>query len=395
MISIENKSNCCGCSACFSVCPKNCITMTADEEGFLYPAIDKSICVNCGMCEKVCPIINKIPEKTFHQEGYVVQHKDEKILKESTSGGAFTAIADYVIKQGGVVFGAAFDDNFNVVHTYVEKTEELAKFRNSKYVQSDMGNSFRLAKDFLQSGRLVCFSGTPCQIEGLKCFLQKGYDNLITVDVVCRAVPSPLIWEKYKSFKSKNDKIISAEFRSKSPFGYEYSQMQLTTDKMKYRSGVESDPYLRAFFSDLSDRPSCYECAFKKRYRESDITIWDCFESYKYDTALNNNKGVTKILIHSEKGNALFHNICNDFEYKKIDADYLVEGMKEMIESVKANKKRDAFFTDAKIMNDEDFFRKYFPDSMKVKIERWFRRILNKIGIYRQIKRVIKAIKNR
>lgn len=150
MKTIVKHDDCCGCGACANVCPKKCIIMKADKEGFLYPYINDQ-CIECGSCTKVCPVANNKTENTFAQWGYAVQNKDADILKESTSGGAFTAIASYVIKQGGVVFGAAFDDNFNVVHTYVENTEGLAKFRNSKYVQSDMGNSFRLAKDFYRT----------------------------------------------------------------------------------------------------------------------------------------------------------------------------------------------------------------------------------------------------
>ena len=170
MITIKNKKDCCGCSACYSICPKSCIEMKADEEGFLYPNVNKDICINCGLCEKVCPIINKTSEKKTKQEGYLVQIKDEKIRAESTSGGAFTAIAKYVLDRKGVVFGVQYDKDLNVVHSYVENEADLKLYRNSKYVQSEIGDTFKQAKKFLDIGKWVCFSGTPCQIEGLKIF---------------------------------------------------------------------------------------------------------------------------------------------------------------------------------------------------------------------------------
>ena len=164
MINIVNKEDCCGCSACSNICPKSCISMKRDNEGFLYPSIDEDICVNCNLCEKVCPVINVAEDKPKKQYAYLVQNKNEKIRKESTSGGAFTAIAEAVIEKGGVVFGVTYDDELMAVHKYVENKEDLRLFRNSKYLQSSVGNSYKKAKEFLDKGRWVCFSGTPCQI---------------------------------------------------------------------------------------------------------------------------------------------------------------------------------------------------------------------------------------
>lgn len=392
MIEMNDKKRCCGCSACYSACPKQCIEMKTDSEGFLYPIVDKEKCVDCGLCERVCPIINRTPEHEKPQSAYIVQNKDEKILKESTSGGAFTAIAEYVIDKGGVVFGGAFDSDFRVAHICVNNKADLAKFRNSKYVQSDVGRTFMRAKEFLDRERFVCYSGTPCQIEGLKHFLQKEYANLITVDVVCRAVPSPLIWGKYKHMRAGDNKLISSAFRSKEPYGYDYSQIKVETEQSSYRAGVESDPYLRAFFSNLSDRPSCYSCAFKKRYRQSDITLWDCFEPYKFDKTMDNNKGVTRVLIHTDAGCRLFNEVIQKLKYKAIEPEKLVDGVREMFYSVPCNPRREAFFNDAETMDDEAFFKKYFPDNVKVKSERFVRHISEKLGIYRIVKRMAKGL---
>lgn len=392
MINVNSKKDCCGCEACYNICPQNAIQMSSDSEGFLYPKIDLKLCIDCGLCERVCPIVCKIPETKKTQRAFLVQHKNHKVLKQSTSGGAFTAIAEYVIEQGGIVFGAAFDEDFRVIHTYAETKEELGKFRNSKYVQSKIGDTFRQARKFLQSGRMVCFSGTPCQIEGLKCFLMKDYDNLITVDVVCHAVPSPLIWEKYKRFITNNEKIKSISFRDKNQYGYEYSQMALRYGNLQYCEGVETDAYLRAFFSNLSDRPSCYSCQFKKRYRVSDITIWDCFEPEKFDKKLNNNMGVTRVLIQSANGEHVFSSILQNFLYVEVLPDLLVRNVKEMFHSVPVNPERVEFFNRAIQMDDRAFFDLYFPDSYRVKAERFIRHISEKMGIYREVKKIGKKI---
>lgn len=224
MIDIKDKKNCCGCWACKNVCPVQCITMTEDEEGFRYPQVNSDSCIDCHLCEKVCPIKNVKPEEEKPQKGYLLQNKDAKVLAESTSGGAYTAIAKYVLKQGGVVFGAALNENNEARHILIESKNKLWKFRNSKYVQSLIGDTYQQAKEFLKQGRLVCFSGTPCQMEGLVSYLRKPYDNLIIVDVVCRAVPSPKVRRKYIEYQSLTygEDLKNLKFRDKKFYGYKY-----------------------------------------------------------------------------------------------------------------------------------------------------------------------------
>lgn len=196
MIQITDKQNCCGCEACVQRCPKQCITMQSDHEGFLYPKVNEEICIHCGLCEKVCPIINTATEKEpFKILG--AKANDDEIVKKSSSGGFFSLIAEKVLSQNGVIFGAKFDKNWNVVHDYTDNINELDVFRRSKYVQSRIGNTYQKAEDFLKAGRLVLFTGTPCQIKGLKLFLRKDYENLLTVDFVCHGVPSPAVWNMY------------------------------------------------------------------------------------------------------------------------------------------------------------------------------------------------------
>ena len=198
MIDIKEKKDCCGCHACASVCAHRAITMQVDEEGFLYPVIDKDTCVECGLCEQVCPFVNQA-STVQPLKVYAARSNDEELRRKSSSGGVFTLLAEAVIREGGVVFGAKFDKGWNVVHAWTDALDGLADFRGSKYVQSIIGSTYEEAKHFLRQGRKVLFSGTPCQIAGLKRYLCKDYDNLLTVDVVCHGVPSPLVWKKYLS----------------------------------------------------------------------------------------------------------------------------------------------------------------------------------------------------
>lgn len=390
MIKITDKSKCCGCNACANICPKNCIKMRRDEEGFLYPVICQDECVKCNLCESVCPEINVQAEVPFRQDGYIVQIKDENIRRESTAGGAFSVIARYTIKNGGVVFGVMMDDKFLAHHTYVESESELQKYRNSKYVQSFVGDStFKQVKEFLNQGRVVCFSGTPCQIEGLKFFLKDDYEKLITVDVVCRAVPSQLAFEKYIEFQNKRlgSDTINVRFRDKY-FGYKYSTMNICNirNNGSYHRGIESDPWLRAFFSGICNRPSCHECSFRKRYRVSDFTIWDCFCVRRFSKEMDDDKGTTRMLVHTSKGREIFDKIKEEIKYVKLNPDEIVDGVKEIFEPSKRNPKRNEFMADLNRIDAESLFEKYFPNTIKVKIKRFVRIALYKLRIYKFIK---------
>lgn len=386
MIKIEKKENCSGCTACVAICPKSCIEMKEDNEGFLYPEVNEQKCVECGFCEKICPILNPKKEEEFKQDAYIVQNKDEKVLRESTAGGAFTAIAKYVLSRKGVVFGVELDKNLTAHHIYVEREEDLSRFRNSKYIQSFVGGStHKQVKSFLEQGKFVCFSGTPCQIEGLKNYLRKDYERLITVDVVCRAVPSPLIFRKYVEYQEckMKEHIEKVFFRDKH-YGYKYSTMNVITDRNQgnYHQGVESDPWLRAFFSNICDRPSCHKCHFRKRYRVSDFTIWDCFHAGRFSRELDNDKGATRVLVHTDKGRKIFDEIKSDMYFVQTKPEDIIEGAKEMRESVSPNVHRQEFFEDASKLNGEQLFQKYFPDTLRVKMEHCVRLMCYKLGIY-------------
>ena len=396
MIQIEKKQDCCGCTACASICPKKCIQMQPDGEGFQYPVVDVKSCVGCGICENVCPALNPVKEEKVQQTAWLVQHKDEAIRLDSSAGGAFTAIATVILESGGVVFGAAYDGNFQVYHTYVDNVEGLKKFRNSKYVQSNLEDCFQQVKRFLKENRWVCFSGTPCQIEGLSRFLGKSYDRLVLVDVVCHGIPSPLIWNKYLEYQKVDlDKPDNIRFRDKF-YGYKYSTMSLIrNDKNVYHAGSQMDPMLRAFFTDICDRPSCYECQFKKQYRVSDLTIWDCFSVYDFDKAMDDDKGTTRVLCHTEKGTEFVRKIACVAKCKEVSPDKLVAGVKEMYESVPMNPKRAIFMYDAKRLSGAELFGKYYPVTWKVKLKTAVRKILLMTGIYGVMKKCMNKMRGR
>jgi ferredoxin len=370
--------------------------MQSDKEGFLYPTADSEACIACGMCERVCPILNPVPERPFSQRAFLVQHKDDLIRQSSTSGGAFTSIAQSILKKGGAVFGAAFDSDFKVAHKSVESEEQLADFRNSKYSQSEIGPMMKQVKELLDQGRHVLFSGTPCQIEGLKSYLgDAAYARLITVDVVCRAVPSPLLLKRHlDNLKAElgAPSFGAVRFRDKHPFGYVHSQFTAYAsgnEKLLYNKGVESDVMLRAFFSDICNRPSCYECKFKKRYRVSDFTIWDCFDVRQLlpkGKFLDNN-GTTRVLAHSQKAVDILLSAKENTRIVEIDPDKAVSDTREMFQSVAMNPRRTQFFKDLSQLEGKELALKYFPETMSVRAARFVRRLSSKLGIYNILKK--------
>lgn len=317
MIDIKEKQNCCGCSACAQRCPKQCISMIEDEEGFLYPQINKDICINCGICEKVCPIINQGKEK-YPIKIFACKNKNEDIRTNSSSGGLFTAIAEEVIKKGGVVFGAQFDSQWNIRIAYTENLEGLKAFQGSKYAQAFIDNSYKDAETFLKKGRLVLFSGTSCQISGLHNYLHHDYESLITIDFICHGVPSQKIFHlflneelsRYKFGKNlkrirdnfytcpKSDiKIKNIKFREKSlgwkkfSFSLTLSQKDKNNENYILSSQFSNTSYGSLFLHNLTLRPSCYKCPSKAGKSCSNITIADFWGVNKFYPEFDDNKG--------------------------------------------------------------------------------------------------------
>lgn len=394
-INITSKEACCGCTACANICPKEAISMKQDYEGFLYPVIEKNKCIECGMCKNVCPVLNKMKNKEIKQKGYIFQYENEQIRKESTSGGFFTAIAEYVIKNKGVVYGVSLNKDFVAKHEKIINKTELWKFRNSKYVQSDPNNTFEQAKEDLDNKKLVLYSGTACQIEGLKKYLQKDYNNLITVDVICRSVPSPLLWKKYIEEKNKNKNIDRVYFREKK-YGYKYSNLCMySKGNIIYNNGVDTDPYLRAFFSNISSRPSCYNCKFKEQFHKADFTIWDCFNVYNYDKSFNDDIGTTRVLLNSKNSIKIFEELDKIHKAKEIEVYRLVNNFHQMFNSIKYNSKRKEFFKDLNNRDCKEVLKIYFPNKLKNKIEKYGRLLLIKSGGYSVIIEIGKKLRKR
>lgn len=384
MIQIKSKLDCCGCTACASSCPKSAITMVPDEEGFLYPKIDMRRCIECGACERACPILNKktvISEKT---EGYIIRIKDNKILYESTSGGAFTALADYILEQNGIVYGVGYDNNMRVVCKRATTKQQLQEMRGSKFVQSDLGNIFQDIKKELKEGTTILFSGTPCQVAGLLSFLRKKPDNLLCVDFVCRGVPSPGLWDNYVKYMENkySSKIVGARFKHKT-YGYHTSTMKIdfANGKTYYGSG-RVDPYMKAFVREISSRPSCAACAFKGIERPSDITVFDCYEYSKITGRKDDNRGYSSIFVHTEKGGKILEDIKSHIEIQEEDVNSLVTENGVMVcNSAKPNPRRAEFYLLAEHYPIDEALNKIEPITLKDKIIEKSKRFLFKTGL--------------
>lgn len=317
MIDIKEKKDCCGCSACIQKCPKQCISFKEDYEGFLYPLVDKETCIDCGLCEKVCPVIHQGEEQT-PLKVYAAKNNNEEIRRQSSSGGIFTLLAEKVIQEDGVAFGAIFNENWQVIHTYKQTLDDLAVFRGSKYVQSQLNDTFKQVKSFLQSGRYVLFSGTPCQISGLTRFLGKEYDKLLKIEVVCHGVPSPKIWREYlQTLKLNNIGFISHKDKSTGWRNYSFS-VKDTDGKLIYTEKACENKYLMAFVRNLTLRPSCFSCPSKAGKSKADITLADYWGIEKLIPQMDDNKGTSFICCNTSKGKELVEGV----NIKLIKADY-------------------------------------------------------------------------
>ncbi|WP_300704996.1 Coenzyme F420 hydrogenase/dehydrogenase, beta subunit C-terminal domain [Bacteroides sp.] len=330
MINIVDKSKCCGCGACVQRCPKHCITMQEDIEGFLYPVIEESLCIKCGLCEKVCPFLTesyaKKPIKIF-----AAKNINEQQRLNSSSGGIFILLAEETIKKGGVVFGACFNHNWEVEHCYAQTLEELVPLMRSKYLQSRIGNSYITVETFLKKGQQVLFAGTPCQIRGLHNYLSQNYENLLTIDFVCHGVPSPGIWRRYLeeiTTQKKCTVISSITFREKQLNGYDWKNYGFVVrgqilnysgkDEIILSKNHQDETFMNAFLHELISRPSCFKCPAKDGKSNSDITIGDFWGIEKAMPSFEDKKGVGLLVLHTIKG----ENIVKDLLLETIKSNY-------------------------------------------------------------------------
>lgn len=321
MIQILDRSACCGCSACKSICPKNAIRMKPDDMGFLYPDVDTTLCVDCGLCEKVCTF-NANYDKSLNLMSptfYAVRHKDMHEVCTSRSGAAFIALSDWILERNGVVYGAGYVDHFRVVHKRAETREQRDEFKGSKYVQSDLNDIYLQIKRDLLDGRFVLFSGTPCQTSGLSSFIGvKLRQKLYLVDIVCHGVPSPYIWRDYLTYVEHNrgEKIVSVDFRDKTELGWAAHKESFT-----FPSGKEyRKTYTYMFYEHIMFRPSCKVCHFANLERPSDLTLADFWGWQRADKYLNiDDKGISLVICNTQQGQQLLKDVVKYINVMEVD----------------------------------------------------------------------------
>lgn len=327
MPNLADKNQCTGCTACANICPKSCIEMKEDDEGFSYPVIDNSKCISCLACERVCPILNNHTHKDEETKAYAALSKNDETRLESSSGGIFSELAKLILQSNGIVYGAKYDDDFKVIHTGIEDIESLKELRGAKYSQSDLSTIFQTVKKQLNNGRQVLFSGTPCQIGGLKAFLKKDYDNLYCIDFVCHGVPSPLVWKKYIEYRSQVDadnqvpEYINLRNKESGWSHYSY-QIEFAYSKSNhYLCQNDKDLYMSLFVNNYILRRSCSNCYYKGYSRESDITLGDFWGIWDILPSMDDNKGTSVVFTHSNKGEKLLNSAAIHLQFNPVTLD--------------------------------------------------------------------------
>ena len=316
---LPERDLCTGCGACAAVCPKDCITMTGDAEGFLYPKIDQARCVDCKQCEKICPVFRQ-PKVAETVQFVAARNTDSHVRQESSSGGVFTAVAQEVLREGGAVCAAVYNEDFGVEHRIAFTVEELAPMRGAKYVQSHAGHLFRNLKALLTDGKPVMFVGTPCQCAALRSYLGREYENLLLVDLICHGVPAPGVWSAYLDRRRKLDadgqNLTSVNLRDKTTgwSRYAYSVRIGYSDGTSYLMPQQRDRYMNGFVGNLFLRPSCGRCSFKGIGRCSDLTLGDCWGIWDSHPEFDDNKGTSLLMIQSPKGQRLWNSVCHGFD---------------------------------------------------------------------------------
>ncbi len=360
----NHKYECCGCGACAAVCSNGAIDMRTDEEGFLYPVVADDKCVECGACVSVCRAgVGKI-KASDNVSAFAAYCIDESIRKSSSSGGIFSILAEEVLRHGGVVYGAAFDERFSVKHIAVDKVSELPRLRGSKYVQSDIGDCFADVKRNVLAGKQVLFSGTPCETAGMMNYLGGRHENLLTVDLVCHGVPSPAVWDAYvrEICGAKDyDDIKRISFRDKTISWREYSVLFVFKDNTEHRRAMKDDPYMQGFLRNLYLRPSCHACRFKGDNRTSDITLADFWGIEKVMSEMYDGRGTSLVLTNTKKGLKFLAQIKDKMRIDDADVSEALSHNDAALTSVEAN------------LNREEFFRAFIKEnsSLQTLVERY------------------------
>ena len=379
MIRINDPADCCGCTACASICNHDAITMEPDALGFLYPKVDESKCVECGLCEKVCAF-NDNYDKSLNlpkPDAYAARHKDMDEVMKSRSGATFVAISDYILEQGGVVYGAGYKDHFRVAHKRATTKEERDEFRGSKYVQSDLTGVFRMVKQDLKNGHTVLFSGTPCQTSGLNSYVGKKLrENLFLVDIVCHGVPSPFMWRDYIAYleKKQGSPIVWVNFRDKQKYGWAAHH---ETFKFKNGGGGKMS-FTFLFYKHVMLRRSCQKCKYCNLKRPSDITLADFWGWKNTDQDINaDDKGLSLVFLNTEKGKKLFEKVRERMITIPAELDNCMQP--NLKHPTVFDSRRNKFEQDYKNKGFEYVFKKYGENSLNSRIERYTQILTQKL----------------
>lgn len=362
MIDMKNNAKCSGCSACVNVCPVQCISMEEDGEGFLYPHVDTGRCAQCGVCEKVCPVLSRQESKSSPVLNvYACMNRNAEERLSSSSGGLFSLLAEEILRWKGTVYGVAMsEDCYGAELIRVDDVVQLYRLRGSKYLQADAGDVYRKVKSDLEIGIDVLFSGTGCQVNGLKAFLGNDYPNLFCIDVICHGVPSPALWRKYvEHLEKQNDaKLVSVNFRCKDDSWQDFGMKELHEGKKEIFISKDTDPYMQMFLRDYCLRPSCYECVAKD-VKRADITMADFWGIENVAPDMNDGRGTSLVLIRSKKGAQLFGDIVASLTYKEVSYEDGVRGNPSEFKSVARPRERDVFFKDMNTLEFPDLQKKY------------------------------------
>lgn len=386
MIQIKDKADCCGCTACASICPKDAITMEPDTLGFKYPKVDLSKCIDCGLCEKVCAF-NDNYDKSLNlkePEIYAVRHKNIHEIETSRSGAAFIAISDYILENGGIVYGVGYKDHFRVAHKRATTKEERNEFKGSKYVQSDLDGIFRQVKEDLKQGNTVLFSGTPCQTAGLNSYIGKKLrENLVLVDIVCHGVPSPYIWRDYLSYieKKYKNEVVKVNFRDKSRIGWSEHIESFVFENGKK---IELYIYTSLFHRNIMIRNACGKCHFTNYIRPSDFTIGDYWGWQNLSSEFNSdNKGCSLLFVNTLKGRNIFTNISTNLNYIPSNKKSCVQP--NLISSTILNNNSDKFVKSYIRGGINEVIMKYSSISLNYKINKLINRFMNKMTFIKHL----------
>ena len=378
VILFSQKNDCCGCSACMTVCPKDAISMQPDEQGFLYPVIDNEKCIKCGLCVKTCAFQNgyATPDNLDTPLVYAVKHKDYSERRTSRSGGMFIAVADWILANNGVVYGAGYGDAFYVMHKRAETKEQIFEFKGSKYVQSDMNDIFSRVIEDLKNDRYVLFSGTPCQTSGLySCLKNINADKLYVCDIVCHGTPSPYIWKDYLKYSENKykSKMVKTDFRDKS-YGWDSHIESLWLESGKK---ISSELYTRLFYKHIMFRPSCEKCKYTNARRPSDITLADFWGINKAVPGFDDDKGISLVFINTEKAKNLFEIIQDNIEYRP---SRLEDCMQHNLKNPSVfSEKTEEFWKDYADHGFEYIAKKYVNTSLKAKLRSKLKLVLKPI----------------